>query len=97
MAADTTQIIMRILRVRANYITDSKKVISPLSVVPHPNNRGGGPVKSWRVMQLNGTVTKEGYDQVEANSNGVVVVEQKPAVAGGWVVLPEVFRPDNED
>ena len=40
-------------------------------------------------MQLNGTVTKEGYDPVEANSNGVAV-EQKPAVAGGggWVFVP---------
>ena len=33
-------------------------------------------------MQLNGTLTVEGYDPVEANSNGVAV-EEKPAVAGG--------------
>ena len=64
-------------------------MVSPLSVVPHPKNRGGDPAKSLRTMQLNGTVTKEGYDPVEANSNGVAV-EQKPAVAGGggWVFVP---------
>ena len=61
---------------RAKYRTDSKKVISPLSVVPHPNNRGGDPVKSLRTMQLNGTVAVEGYDPIEANGNGVAV-EQK--------------------
>ena len=57
-----------------------------LSVVPHPRNRSGDPVKSLRTMQLNGTVAKEGYDPVEANSSGVAV-EQKPAVARGDVVL----------
>ena len=61
-----------------------------LSGVPHPRNRSGDPVKSLRTMQLNGTVAKEGYDPVEANSNGVAV-EQKLAVAGdggAWVFLP---------
>ena len=82
MAADTTQIIKRSLCFRAKFSTGPKRVISPLSVVPHPKNRGGDPVKSLRTMQLNGTVTKEGYDPVEANSNGVAV-EEKPAVAGG--------------
>ena len=68
--------------------THDKMMIGVLSVVPHPRNRSGDPVKSLRTMQLNGTVAKEGYDPVEANSNGVAV-EQKPAVAGGgWVSLP---------
>ena len=57
-------------------------MIGVLSVVPQPRNRSGDPVKSLRTMQLKGTVAKEGYDPVEANSNGVAV-EQKPAVAGG--------------
>ena len=39
-------------------------------------------MKSLRTMQLNGTLTVEGYDPGEANSNGVAV-EEKPAVAGG--------------
>ena len=51
-------------------------------MVPHPRNRGGDPVKSLRTMQLNGTIVKEGYDTVEANTNAVAV-EEKPALAGG--------------
>ena len=82
MAAGTTQIIKKSFYFRAKFSTGPKRVISPLSVVPHPKNRGGDPVKTLRTMELNGTVTKEGYDPVEANSNGVAV-EEKPAVAGG--------------
>ena len=82
MVPNTTQIIKQSICCRAKYRVDPKKVISPLSVVPHPKNRGGDPVKSLRTMQLNGTLTVEGYDPGEANSNGVAV-EEKPAVAGG--------------
>lgn len=90
MAPSTTQIIKQSICFRAKYGVDrnsvtgqaQKKVISPLSVVPHPKNRGGDPVKSLRTMQLTGTIIVEGYDPVEANSNGVAV-EEKPAVAGG--------------
>ena len=57
-------------------------MICVLSVVSHPRNRTGDPVKSLRTMELNGTVCKEGYDPVEAHSN-VVAVEEKSAVAGG--------------
>ena len=39
-------------------------------------------MKSLRTMQLNGTLTVDGYDTVEANSNGVAV-EERPAGAGG--------------
>ena len=56
-------------------------------MVPHPRNRSGDPVKSFRTMQLDGTVAKEGYDPVEANSNGVAV-EKTPAVAGVGLGLP---------
>ena len=82
MAANTTQIIKQSICFRAKYRVDEKKVISPLQVVPHPRNRGGDPVKSLRTMQLNGTLTVEGYDPIEANSNGVAV-QERPAVAGG--------------
>ena len=81
MAASATQIIKQSICLRAKYRLDQKKVLSPLSVVPHPKNRGGDPAKSLRTMQLNGTLTVEGYDSVEANSNAVAV-EEKPAVAG---------------
>ena len=85
-AGNTTQIIKLSIVYRAKYRVDPPKVISPLLVVPHPKNRGGDPVKSLRTMQLMGTVTFDGYDPVEANSNGVVV-EQRPAVAGEVVIV----------
>ena len=93
MAADSTQLIKQCICFRAKYRVDEKKVISPLSVVPHPKNRGGDPVKSLRTMQLNGTLTVEGYDPIEANNNGVVVVEAKPAVAGGVRVSSRMSSP----
>ena len=37
---------------------------------------------SKRLKQLTGTFAKEGYDPIEANTNGVVV-EEKPKSAGG--------------
>ena len=82
MAASATQVIKQIICSRAKHRTHDKRVIGVLSVVPHPRNRSGDPVKSLRTMQLRGTVAKEGYDPVEANSNGVAV-DQKPAVARG--------------
>ena len=82
MAASATQIIKQSNCFRAKYRAHPKKVIAPLSVVPHPRNRGGDTTKSLRTMQLNGTLAVEGYDPVEANSNGVAV-EERPAVAGG--------------
>ena len=81
-AERTTRIIKQSICIRAKYRVSEKKVISPLSVVPHPKNHGGDPVKSLRTMQLNGVLCSEGYDSIEANSNGVAV-EEKPAVAGG--------------
>ena len=87
--SDSNQIIKQSLCFRAKYRVKREGsegialvVLPPLSVVPHPKNRGGDPVNSLRTMQLNGTVAKEGYDRIEANSNGVAV-EEKPAVAGG--------------
>ena len=82
MAASTTQIIKKSICYRAKYKVGEKKGLSPFSVVPHPKNRGGDPVKSLRTMQLIGTLAVEGYDTVDANSNAVAV-EAKPAVAGG--------------
>ena len=87
--SDNNQIIKQSLCFRAKYRVQREGsegialvVHPPLSVVPHPKNRGGDPVKSLRTIQLNGTVAAEGYDRIEANSNGVAV-EEKPAVAGG--------------
>ena len=45
-------------------------------------NRGGDPMAPTRLRELGGTLTLEGYDRVEANSNGVVV-QEKPETNGG--------------
>ena len=83
MTDRATQIIKQSIAFRAKYrVEESKKTMSPLLIVPHPKNRGGDPVKSLRTTQLNGTITVEGYDPIEANGNGVAV-QDKPAVAGG--------------
>ena len=50
-------------------------------MVPHPKNRGGEPIKSIRTKELTGTIAEDGCDEVEANSNGVVV-QEKPVVTG---------------
>jgi len=80
--SSSTQKIKQSICYRAKYRVDSKKVMCPLLVVPHPKNRGGDPVKSLRTMQLTATVAVEGYDAIEANCNAVAV-EARPAVAGG--------------
>ena len=90
MAASATQLINQSICFRAKYRTHDKRMNRVLAVVPHPRNRSGDPVKSLRTMQLNGTVAKEGYDPVEAKSNGVAV-EQKPVVAWG---VGSSFRDD---
>ena len=75
-----TQIIKESVAKRAKYAKGSF-VIFPWHVVPHPKNRGGQPCKSLRTKDLVGKLVSEGFDPIEANSNGVVV-EQLPAVAG---------------
>ena len=87
-ASELTQIIKRSICHRAKYRVRVKKTkLLPWLVVPHPKNRGGDPIKSIRTKQLTGTIAKDGYDAVEANSNGVVLQEkpvatEKPVVAG---------------
>ena len=76
------QIIKKSIAFRARFRVESKKVVTPFQVVPHPSNRGGDPVKSLRTQQIIYDIMKDGYDPVDANSNGVLV-EEKPAAAGG--------------
>ena len=93
MADDhTRQIIKRSIAYRARFRVESKKVVAPFQIVPHPQNRGGDPVKSLRTQQIMYDILKDGYDPIDANSNGVLV-EEKPAVAGGSErVLQEDFE-----
>jgi len=80
-AAEVTQIIKKSIGYRAKYRVGKKRKILPWLVVPHPKNRGGEPIKSIRTKELTGAIAEDGYDAVEANSNGVVV-QQKPVVTG---------------
>ena len=82
MADDNNKIIKRSIAYRARFRVESKKVVAPFQIVPHPQNRGGDPVKSLRTQQIIYDILKDGYDPIDANSNGVLV-EEKPAVAGG--------------
>ena len=76
-----TQIIKRSIALRAKYRVREKIKISPWLALTHPQTRGGDPIKSIRTKQLTGTIATEGYDAVEANSNGVVV-QEKPVLTG---------------
>ena len=58
-----------------------KKKYSPWLVVPHPKNRGSDVVGPVRLRELGSTLAVEGYDAIEANTNGVVV-QQKPSDTG---------------
>ena len=75
------QMIKRSIIFRAKYRLEqgprpTYRVLSPHIVVPHPRNRGGGPVKSLRTKELSGTVSHDGCDPLEACSNAVAVQEQ---------------------
>ena len=94
MPTQQTQIIKKSIYYRAKYRTSEKRArILPWFVVPHPKNRGGDPMASKRLKQLTGTFAKEGYDPIEANTNGVVV-EENPSRRGGQATcISPTFRP----
>ena len=94
--SSVSQKIKQSICFRAKYRVMTK-VIGPLMAVPHPKNRGGDPIKSLRTKQLNASVSREGYDPMEANCNAVAV-EDKPVVAGEgeWASLPGRIREEGE-
>ena len=55
---------------------------SPSHVVLHPKNREGDPVDLVRCRNLSGSIARDGYDRIEANTNGCCV-QQKPVSEGG--------------
>ena len=67
---------------RAKYRIETKRMITPWEIVPHPLNHGGEVVKSARTKQIIGMVLKSGYDPVEASVHNVVIETKPPAVAG---------------
>ena len=80
----STQTIKKSIALRAKYRAKQEieeptyVVMSPLSVVPHPKNRGGVPATSLRTKELTGTITFEACDVSEAN-HSAVAVEDQPA------------------
>ena len=77
----TKQIIKHNIAFLARFRVESKKVVAPFQIVPHPQNRGGDPVKSLRTQKIIYDIMKDGYDPIDANSNGVLV--EKKARGGG--------------
>ena len=75
-AAATTQIIKQSIVWRAKYQVYEEKTYPPSRVVPHPQNRGGDAIKHKRCTELTGTLAKDGFNPIEANSNGVLVEAQ---------------------
>ena len=81
-----TQLIKRSIAYRAKYRADqgplpTYRTMVPLTVVPHPRNRGGVPVTSLRTKELVGDIAKDACDVSEANSSAVAVEEQPFAAA----------------
>ena len=76
MSTGQTQIIKRSIQYRVKYRA-SKKKSQPGVGVPHPKNRGGDPMTPTRLRELAGDLVRDGYDVIEANTNGVAV-QQRP-------------------
>ena len=66
-----TQIIKESLAYRAKYVVAEERLLNIFQVVPHPQNRGGDPIKQKRCKELSAKLVKDGVDPVEANMNGV--------------------------
>ena len=49
--------------------------LHPMSVVPHPRNRSGEPVKSLRTRELSGTIAKDGAEADEANLAAICIMD----------------------
>ena len=71
-----TQLIKHSVALRAKYA--SKKHLGPIhihcmEIVPHPSSRNGNAIPVARTQQLGGMIAYYGYDQFEANLNGICV------------------------
>ena len=83
MSSEQTQLINKMIAWRAKYrVSQRKSKYSPGLVVPHHNNRGGDPMAPTRLRELGGTIAFDGYDGIDANTNGVLV-QEKPVSSGG--------------
>ena len=78
LASEFTQQIKVALQLRAKYNHISEKYFHPYAVVPHPQNRGGDPMKKLRLMSITSHICANGVDPVEANQNAVLVMQAPP-------------------
>ena len=77
--SEQTQIIKESCAYRAKYWVDGEYVdMDPFLIVPHPDNRGGDPLKVLRLQGLTAKLAHDGVDLVEANQNAVAV-QQAPS------------------
>ena len=72
-AAAQTQIIKQSICYRAKYEIWAEQYYAPFRVVPHPQQRGGDPIKPKKCRELTGQLVADGVDPIEANMNGVCV------------------------
>ena len=98
---NNVQIIKQMICLRAKYRKGSAEdgptilsAISPSLVIPHPENRGGDPVRSLRTKQLSSQVSVDGCDVFEANASAVCV-EEHPSQAEGVGILRWQSYQDN--
>ena len=83
MSSDQTQLVERMMQIRAKYRVSNGKIKYRTELVAvHPTNRGGEPMAPTRIRELVGTITSDGYDGIDANTNGVLV-QEKPVSSGG--------------
>ena len=77
MSSDQTQLVERMMQIRAKYRVSNGKIKYRTELVAvHPTNRGGEPMAPTRIRELVGTITSDGYDGIDANTNGVLVQEK---------------------
>ena len=72
MSSEQTQLIKRMMQFRAKYrVSNRTSKYNPGLVVPHPKNRGGDPMApNYASSELGGTIAFDGYDGIDANTNG---------------------------
>ena len=91
-------LIKRSIALRAKYRleqgpTPTIKTFPASLAVPHPQNRGGDPVKSIRTKQLSGEIARDGCDGLEANSSAVAV-EDDPTKPQFQLLFEEQIKSD---
>ena len=91
--AEDTRIIKVSCALRAKFNTGDEVYISPLEIVPHPENRGSDKVKPLRCKSITGSIAKHGFDVNEAEQNAVMI-ESPPDAKARAEVKQAGIEPD---